>query len=87
MGTCDFCNQDMLKVDGCVEIPLKVKGKTLSPIPFGQETRYGPGYGQGEDERCHDCFALTGKLHHRCCDVEECPNCHRQLIGCGCPEE
>jgi hypothetical protein len=32
---------------------------------------------------CHDCFALRGQYHCEGCDVEECPKCGGQLLGCG----
>lgn len=31
---------------------------------------------------CHDCGAKEGELHEYGCDMEECPVCHRQLMGC-----
>ena len=33
---------------------------------------------------CHDCAARIGEFHVPSCDVEECPNCKGQMIGCGC---
>ncbi len=33
---------------------------------------------------CHDCAAVKGQLHAEGCDMEECPKCHGQLLGCGC---
>jgi len=37
------------------------------------------------DERCcGDCGVAPGALHVRGCDVERCPFCGRQLIGCDC---
>jgi hypothetical protein len=36
------------------------------------------------DSRCHDCGVKVGGYHHPGCDDEECPNCHMQLISCGC---
>lgn len=33
---------------------------------------------------CHDCAARIGEFHVPNCDVEECPNCKGQMLGCGC---
>jgi len=36
--------------------------------------------------KCHDCGAEEGQLHgsERGCDMERCPFCGEQLIGCSC---
>ena len=36
-----------------------------------------------EDGRCHDCGCLPFEKHYTGCDVEECPECRKQLLGCG----
>lgn len=36
------------------------------------------------DKTCHDCGVAPGQLHVRGCDVERCPLCGHQLIGCPC---
>lgn len=40
---------------------------------------------------CHDCGAREGELHNSCftrpysiCEMETCPICHEQLLGCSC---
>jgi hypothetical protein len=49
-------------------------------IPYGGE-RGGP-----FPEPCHDCGVLIGQYHvELICDMEECPRCHGQVIGCDCP--
>ena len=35
---------------------------------------------------CHECNAGTGKRHHLGCDMERCPVCGGQAIGCECLE-
>ena len=36
------------------------------------------------DTPCHDCAVVKGQYHTEGCDVEECPKCHEQLLGCAC---
>ena len=64
--------------------------QTLTHYPVGGElldrTRYGDecfGWRPGMIP-CHDCGVTEGQLHIPCCEVEECPNCHTQLISCDC---
>ena len=33
---------------------------------------------------CHDCGASPGEYHAHGCDMEVCPRCEGQLIGCNC---
>lgn len=74
MTVCEFCYEDMLLVDGCmenwqVEYP---DGIALPSIPYHSEKRYGTPL---TGKRCHDCNVLPGYFHHPGCDVEECPRC------------
>lgn len=34
--------------------------------------------------RCHDCGCREGEIHMFGCDMEICPKCKGQLLGCGC---
>jgi hypothetical protein len=38
------------------------------------------------NERCHDCGIVNekGNVHHLGCDMERCPLCKSQMLGCGC---
>jgi TIR domain len=52
----------------------------LPRIKYGDES-----YDYGADQRpCHDCAAIKGEYHDPGCDVEECPVCRKQALGCGC---
>lgn len=75
---CDICKGDMLEVDGCVPHAYGKKGgKKLYPaVP---ENIQSDGV-----SRCHDCGAKPGHLHHPGCDMERCPKCGSQAIGCDC---
>ncbi len=84
MAKCDYCNEEMLKSDGCkVDELILNDGKTYHRIAVGEE--YDFYYGKDDEEiRCHDCGALIGHYHHSNCDCEVCPKCHEQLIDCDC---
>lgn len=78
MATCEACAQDMGRASTCLTDPIDFPdGKQLAPVP------YLPDYG-GEAQRCHDCNIRPGGYHHPGCDMETCPRCQGQMIGCGC---
>ena len=61
--------------------------KKKDRIPWGKESwakdlkltkeQFAEQYGT-----CHDCGAKYGELHEYGCDMEECPACHSQFMGC-----
>lgn len=78
MAKCRVCNQEMTAAQGCVMLPITIKGRAYRPIP------------NDEDKPCHDCGAQPGQYHHPGCDMEKCPRCRMQILSCGClyePEE
>lgn len=88
MAICSACKHDMQVTDGCVEVLIEIKrGRStdyLKPIPYGQEQRYGEDWQcRAHNQRCHDCNVKPGQFHHPGCDIEECPNCHHQMLMCG----
>lgn len=82
MVKCECCGREMLTADGCVKLPFKFEdGETLDPIKFGDEEECWVGEGQ---ERCGDCGCRVGYYHHSGCDIERCPRCDGQALGCDC---
>ncbi len=87
MAACTWCRKDMLKTDSCnkvgVEIPTAPDG-LMDQVPYGKEVKYWED--RPPPERCHDCNCAVGGFHHPGCDMEQCPKCSSQLIGCGCTQ-
>jgi hypothetical protein len=69
------------RIEAAQDIPeYVIGGQAYRRVPYGRETD-GP-----LPEPCHDCGVLHGQLHvELCCDMEECPRCGGQVIGCDCP--
>ncbi len=65
----------------CTLKTYKIGGRTYDRIPF-QAFDWAP-----EIRDCNDCGVTVGMLHHPKCDLEECPACRGQAIGCGCAEQ
>lgn len=51
---------------------------------YGDEPEYLAISPDFADIPCHDCFVVKGQYHTEGCDMEECPKCRGQLLGCGC---
>jgi len=57
-----------------------IAGKVYPRVRYGDELE-----NWGADSRpCHDCEVVKGQLHVRGCDVERCPVCGCQAMGCDC---
>ena len=55
-------------------------GKEMARVRYGSEED-----DWGANERpCHDCYVIKGEFHVPGCDVERCPSCGGQIIGCEC---
>jgi len=61
-------------------VTYTVAGVGHPRVRFGQEADdWGADRGP-----CHDCVVIKGQLHVPGCDVERCPSCGDQAIGCWC---
>ncbi len=64
---------------------------TLGTLNIGLTTQLDPADATAANEElwatpgktCHDCKVHLGQLHHPGCDMERCPHCGRQSLGCG----
>jgi hypothetical protein len=73
------------------EKTVELKGKRYRRIRYGNEIRYWKGDAPQDvnwDELfgrpCHDCFVVRGEFHVDGCDMEVCPRCKGQYLGCEC---
>ena len=60
------------------------QGQKFGRINYGDEPGWKMYNLEFADIPCHDCGVVKGQYHAKNCDVEECPRCHNQLLGCGC---
>ena len=70
------CHDDMEETDTCSKKQIKINGKWYKRNTTDFDN----------DKRCHDCNIVNkkGNVHHFSCDMETCPRCGEQLIGCDC---
>lgn len=61
-----------------------INGEVYKRIRYGEENEdWGADRGP-----CHDCGVVKGQFHvGPACDVERCPRCGGQVIGCDCEHE
>lgn len=69
---CTLCKQVPVSGDSCGKSHIKLKGKKYERLK------------NDDDDTCGDCGVGAGKYHHDACDLETCPRCGEQAIGCGC---
>lgn len=75
----------------------RMHGKRYRRIKYGQEAWVDESGKPYKDENgtpydslelskdpCHDCGAIRGQYHCQGCDVEQCPRCGGQRLGCSC---
>jgi len=83
MAACPLCKREMLFAVSCNTDPFIIGAKVYEPLPWGKERRSGRA---PANFACADCGTPSGGIHHHGCDVEECPVCRGQAIGCRCDE-
>jgi hypothetical protein len=67
------------------EKTTKLYGKLYRRIKYGKENYIVDGKKIFiADVPCHDCGAVEGQYHCDGCDVEQCPRCLGQYLGCSC---
>lgn len=89
MAVCKVCNHDMMTARSCRGPLVKIEGKLYQRIRFGQPHDKAYEYENGNmrpNDTCGDCGCHINGLHHWGCDMETCPKCGKQLIGCDCEE-
>ena len=61
-------------------LTVSIAGTQYPRVRYGEEADdWGADRGP-----CHDCAVLKGQQHVPSCDVERCPACGGQRIGCDC---
>ena len=83
MAICEYCDQEMNGASGCVAIRFRFVDDEddYEPIKYGDEA---DDWDAKSGRSCRDCDCLPGNYHHAGCDVERCPRCSGQAIGCDC---
>ena len=62
---------------------FRIGGQIYNRVACGYEV----GEWHGIDDECSNCGVPTGFLHLLPCDLEQCPRCHGQALGCSCGYE
>ena len=70
----EMCDQSITTCEGYSRVNFP-DGAKMSPIPF---------LPPDPTIRCHDCNVAAGGSHHVGCDMEICPHCGGQFLGCSC---
>jgi hypothetical protein len=83
MAICSACGKDMRVPSSCVEhvFIVEEEPEEYRSVPYGSEDE---DWGAKSGRNCGDCNCPPGGFHHAGCDVERCPRCGGQAIGCDC---
>jgi hypothetical protein len=78
---CGMAQKRPAKIDRAQTLKhYRIGGELFARIKYGDEC-----FGwRVATTPCHDCAVTEGQFHVPGCDVEECPNCHTQLLSCEC---
>ena len=76
--TCTYCERPFADARGCEYL----EGDP-APVTYGHEQ-----HPLSTSDRCRDCGAPIGTMHHVACLCSECAACHRQFHpGLTCEED
>jgi hypothetical protein len=77
MAKCSRCKMEMCdsstKTCEAYKFVEFLDGTKMTPVPYSPPD---------SNIRCHDCGVAAGGLHHVGCDMEICPRCGGQFLGC-----
>ena len=68
---------------------IVINGKPYERIRFGDEGKRweAKDWAANAVGQCGDCAVAKGEFHVVGCDIETCPSCGGQAIGCNCEYE
>ena len=85
MSKCEFCGKEMLDhKGGCLVKKFIFQDPESGEVEILERDTT---HFHEKEGVCHDCGVPHGEIHHIGCDVERCPKCGMQFIGCECPQK
>jgi hypothetical protein len=79
MPQCQYCGSSAAEARSCSQPTLTIGETQHWRVRIGEEQ---PLLVTGD--RCPECGAPRGGVHHSGCPLEQCPRCRGQLIACRC---